>query len=246
LRIDKEAFWQSLSINPEKVLSPFWRTNRVPVFIACFCFQRRRKHRFGKNFVERHSGTDTTGKILATDPIKDSSKLFASLLSPDEGRISNFSVNPQAKLFVDDYIRKHNRSLNNMKVWGKPYFNLYDHILSSYGVPVQLKYLSVIESSLSSNAISWAGAVGPMANHGRCGARARAKDRLLRRPARLYKKYERSRTDLKAALRNLWRLATGIAAYNCGTGNVNQAIAKGRSRNFGRFNIICLKKHATM
>ena len=52
LRIDKEAFWQSLSVNPEKVLSPFWRTNRVPVVITFFFFQRRRKHTFSKNFVE--------------------------------------------------------------------------------------------------------------------------------------------------------------------------------------------------
>jgi membrane-bound lytic murein transglycosylase D len=48
-----------------------------------------------------------------------------------------------------------------MKVWGRPYFDLYDRILSSYGIPVQLKYLSVIESSLRSTAVSWAGAVGP-------------------------------------------------------------------------------------
>ena len=48
-----------------------------------------------------------------------------------------------------------------MKVWGKPYFDLYDRILTSYGIPVQLKYLSVIESSLRCTAVSWAGAVGP-------------------------------------------------------------------------------------
>ena len=54
-----------------------------------------------KNFaVKDSSGTDTTGKAVAMAPVtvKDSSKLFASLLSSDAGeKISNFSVNPHSK-----------------------------------------------------------------------------------------------------------------------------------------------------
>ena len=101
--------------------------------------------------------------------VTDSSKLFANLLSSSNNQSAyNFSINPEAKLFVDDYIRTHTAYLNNMKTWGKPYFDLYDKILGSYGLPLQLKYLSVIESSLNSDAISWAGAVGPWQNNGCC------------------------------------------------------------------------------
>jgi membrane-bound lytic murein transglycosylase D len=48
-----------------------------------------------------------------------------------------------------------------MKSWGKPYFDLYDNVLGLYGIPKEMKYLSVIESHLSSGLVSWAGAVGP-------------------------------------------------------------------------------------
>jgi membrane-bound lytic murein transglycosylase D len=48
-----------------------------------------------------------------------------------------------------------------MKTTAQPYFDIYDQILSSYGVPVELKYLSVIESNLNKNAVSRVGAAGP-------------------------------------------------------------------------------------
>jgi membrane-bound lytic murein transglycosylase D len=38
---------------------------------------------------------------------------------------------------------------------------LYDRILSTNGLPIALKYLSVIEIHLQPNLVSWAGAVGP-------------------------------------------------------------------------------------
>jgi len=228
----KKRFGKVSLLNLKRFYRRFGLLTAFPLLLHFSSFSSGGNLGSVRTLLRDSSGTDTTGKILATDPIKDSSKLFASLLSPDEGRISNFSVNPQAKLFVDDYIRKHNRSLNNMKVWGKPYFNLYDHILSSYGVPVQLKYLSVIESSLSSNAISWAGAVGPwqiMEDAAReHGLRTGYYDDRL--------DYIKSTNAAAQILKQLystygdWLLV--IAAYNCGTGNVNQAIAKGRSRNF--------------
>ena len=48
-----------------------------------------------------------------------------------------------------------------MKSWGQPYFTLYEHILSSYTLPAELKYLSVIESGLQAATDSSAGAAGP-------------------------------------------------------------------------------------
>jgi membrane-bound lytic murein transglycosylase D len=176
---------------------------------------------------------DTSKKLKTSSPFIDSSKFFISLLASDKNQSnSNFSVNPEAKLFVDDYIRAHTSYFNNMKIWGKPYFDLYDHILSSYGIPVQLKYLSVIESSLSSTAISWAGAVGPwqiMDDAARqYGLRIGNYDDRL--------DYIKSTNVAAKILKGLyedykdWLLV--IAAYNCGEVNVNHAIAKAHSTNF--------------
>jgi membrane-bound lytic murein transglycosylase D len=178
------------------------------------------------------SGIDST-KTRNVVLITDSSKLFTNLLSTSANKSPGFTINAEAKFFVDDYIKKHTAYFNNMKVWGKPYFNLYDRILASNGIPVQLKYLSVIESSLSSNAVSWAGAVGPwqiMADVAReQGLRTgyytddradyiKSTNAACRILKDLYAKYED------------WLLV--IAAYNTGAGNVNKAIAKARSKNF--------------
>ena len=186
-----------------------------------------------------HSKADTNFldslEQTVTNSTVDSSKLFVNLLSSSSNQNNyNILLNPEAKLFVDDYIRTHSAYLNNMKVWGKPYFDLYDKILSAYGVPVQLKYLSVIESSLSSTAISWAGAVGPwqmMADAAReYGLRTgnyddrydyvKSTNAAARMLSTLYSTYKD------------WLLV--IAAYNCGTANVNRAITKAHSTDFWR------------
>ncbi len=160
--------------------------------------------------------------------------MFTSLLgnSVINSNPMGFSMNTEAKYFTDDYIKKHTAYFNNMKVWGKPYFDLYDKILSSYGIPVQLKYLSVIESSLSSTAVSWAGAVGPWQimdetarEHGlRTGYYDERSD---------YIKSTNAACKILKDLYNTygdWLLV--IAAYNTGSGNVNRAIAKAHSKNF--------------
>lgn len=188
---------------------------------------------FHPYFLNDTDRIDTSNKIKTSSSFIDSSKFFVSLLASDKNQnTAILAVNPEAKLFVDDYIKSHTVYFNNMKIWGKPYFDLYDNILTSYNIPVQLKYLSVIESSLSSTAVSWAGAVGPwqiMADAARqYGLRTGYSDDRL--------DYIKSTNVAAKILKNLyadykdWLLV--IAAYNCGEANVNRAIAKAHSNNF--------------
>jgi len=181
------------------------------------------------------SGIDSLPKTNTVSLIADSSKMFTSLLAPsgNSNKALDFPMSPEAKFFVDDYIKTHTTYLNNMKVWGKPYFDLYDRILTSYGIPVQLKYLSVIESSLSSNAVSWAGAVGPwqiMSDAAReHGLRTSyySDDRVD------YIKSTKAACQILKELYDMygdWLLV--IAAYNAGAGSVNKAISKSGSKNF--------------
>lgn len=149
--------------------------------------------------------------------------------------INTAQMNPQAVGFVQDYLEKNGKWLENMKEWGKPYFNMMDAILEQHGVPKEMKYLAVIESGLKKNAVSWAGAVGPWA--------------FMPETAKIYglrvSKYNDDRLDYykstHAAARMLtelyqqygdWLLV--IAAYNGGPGNVNKAIRKSGSRDFWR------------
>lgn len=142
-------------------------------------------------------------------------------------------LNPRAISFVQEYIRKHGKELERMKTWGKPYFNLYDNILRQYNIPVQLKYLSVIESHLQSNLVSWAGAVGPW----------QIMDYEAKRFGLRVGAFNDERTDyvksthvacklMKELYKQFGDWLLVVAAYNGGAGRVRGAIRKSGSREF--------------
>ncbi len=142
-------------------------------------------------------------------------------------------LNPQAWSFTQAYIRKQGKELGKMKLWAKPYFDLYDGILQQNGLPKGLKYLSVIESHLQSNLVSWAGAVGPW----------QLMDYEAKRFGLKTGKYHDERTDyvkstyaaaqlLKELYNEFGDWLLVIAAYNGGAGRVKQAIERSGSKDF--------------
>jgi membrane-bound lytic murein transglycosylase D len=171
----------------------------------------------------RTSGTDSTLKhfksLFNTNKF-DASKPYAAQL------------NPKAVSFVQEYIRKQGEELQRMRNWGKPYFDLYDKILSSYGIPKEMKYLSVIESHLTPGLVSWAGAVGPwqiMPDEAkRYGLRTGSGDERMD-----FTKSTRVAALLMKDLYGIfgdWLLV--VAAYNGGVGRVKQAIRQSGSKDF--------------
>jgi membrane-bound lytic murein transglycosylase D len=142
-------------------------------------------------------------------------------------------VNPQAELFVQDYMRRHAGHLEKMKGWGQPYFNLIESVLIQYGLPRELKYIAVIESNLSTAATSHKGAGGPwqfMPNT----AREYGLQVLPYNDER--RDYHKSTHAAARYLLNLYRDLKDwllvMAAYNGGPGRVYSAIKKSGSRNF--------------
>jgi membrane-bound lytic murein transglycosylase D len=144
-------------------------------------------------------------------------------------------VNPNAENFIQDYMKSHGNYLQRMKGWGRPYFTLIENILQQYGLPYELKYIAVIESSLKTSAISNKGACGPW----------QLMPGTARRLGLTISPYVDERTDYykstNAAARYLltlyaqfhdWLLV--MAAYNGGTGTVLSAIQKSHSRDFWR------------
>jgi membrane-bound lytic murein transglycosylase D len=143
-------------------------------------------------------------------------------------------LNPMAVSFVQDYIAKNSKGFNAMKKWAMPYFNMMDEVLTSHGLPKELKYLAVIESGLRYNAISWTGAVGPWAF---MPAAAKQYGLVVSRHYDERLDYYKSTHAAARLLTDLyvkygdWLLV--IAAYNGGPGNVDKAIRKsGGSRDF--------------
>lgn len=141
-------------------------------------------------------------------------------------------LNPRAVSFVQEYIRKQGKELERMKGWGKPYFDLYDNILVLYGIPKEMKYLSVIESHLQPGLVSWAGAVGPWQlmdyEAKRYGLHIGANDDRMD----FYKSTHVAAKLMKELYAEFGDWLLVVAAYNGGAGRVRQCIKKAGSRNF--------------
>ncbi len=142
-------------------------------------------------------------------------------------------LNKHVKLFVKTYIQQNRKNLYSIKQRSISPFIVIDSVFRSYGLPVQLKYLAVVESELKTKAVSRVGAVGPW--------------QLMPRTARILGLKVNSRTDerknyyksTRAAARYLkdlheefgdWFLV--FAAYNGGEGPVYSAIKQSGTRNF--------------
>jgi len=160
------------------------------------------------------------------------SSLFTVQQVPDKDKSFVIEMHPKAISFVQSYIEKEGNGLRKMKTWAKPYFNLYDEILTANGIPVELKYLSVIESHLSSQVVSWAGAAGPWqimpAEATRLGLKLLPNDERM--------DYQKSTKAAATILRELflqfgdWLLV--VAAYNGGAGRLSKAIEKKKTKDF--------------
>ncbi len=70
-------------------------------------------------------------------------------------------LNKHVKQFVKAYIRENKKNLTSIKQRSHSPFTIIDSVFNHYGLPVQLKYLAVVESELKTKAVSRVGAVGP-------------------------------------------------------------------------------------
>lgn len=111
------------------------------------------------------------------------------------------------------------------------YFPMIEDIFDSYGLPVELKYMAVIESALNPTAVSRAGATGLwqfMYSTGRMyGLTINSIVDERRDPVRATHAAAKYLKDLYGIYKD-WILV--IAAYNCGPGNVNKAIRRSGNR----------------
>jgi membrane-bound lytic murein transglycosylase D len=108
------------------------------------------------------------------------------------------------------------------------YFPMIEDILDSYGLPVELKYMAVIESALNPNAVNRrSGATGLwqfMYSTGKqYGLTINSIIDDRRDPVKATHAAARYLKDMYDIYRD-WALV--IAAYNCGPGNVNKAIRR--------------------
>jgi membrane-bound lytic murein transglycosylase D len=148
--------------------------------------------------------------------------------------VIDLTYNRIVKNYINVYSRKRREQMRIMLGLTDYYFPIFEGIFDLYGVPYEIKYLSVIESALNPRAVSRAGAVGAwqfMYSTGKYyGLTINSLVDERRDPVAATHAAARYLVDLYAIYHD-WTLA--LAAYNCGPGNVNKAIRRsGGKRNF--------------
>jgi len=186
-------------------------------------YSRANAIKVDKTFVSLYMPIDTSDVKNGFD------NLFLASVNGTNGA----RLNPRAISYVQDFMIRNRKEMDDMKSWGRPYFNLIDGILVQYGLPAELKYLAVIESNLKPTALSWAGAVGPWQL---MPTTARLLGLKVNRKVDERKNYYKSTKAAAIYLRDLyaelgdWLLV--IAAYNGGTANVYKAMKRSHSKDF--------------
>ena len=148
--------------------------------------------------------------------------------------LMEMSYNRIVKNYIDVYAKKRPDKVKIMLSLATYYFPIFEEIFDQYGIPDELKYLSVIESALNPRAVSRAGATGMwqfMYYTGKLyGLTINSLVDERKNPIKSTYAAAAYLKDLYAIYKD-WTMV--IAAYNCGPGNVNKAIRRsGGKRNY--------------
>ena len=142
-------------------------------------------------------------------------------------------LHPSMESFVTDYAEDNDELFEKIRQNKSNYFKTIDKIFVQQNIPVELKYLAIVESKLKTNAVSGVGAVGVW--------------QFMPGTAKTFGLKITSRYDER---QNLWKSSVAaakyldklysyfgdwllvVAAYNSGPAPVFNAIKKSGSRNF--------------
>jgi membrane-bound lytic murein transglycosylase D len=143
------------------------------------------------------------------------------------------TLQPAVENFVNDYLKKNNEMLEHIRQKSPSHFATIDKIFRKRELPVELKYLAVIESRLKNSATSKVGAAGLWqfmpATARTLGLKIAGKTDERRYTYKSTVAAARYLSDLYVLFDD-WLLV--IAAYNSGPGPVYNAIKKSGSRDF--------------
>lgn len=146
----------------------------------------------------------------------------------------DLSYNQIVKTFIELYANKRRGTTSRVLGLSQIYFPLFEHYLDMYNLPLELKYLAIVESALNPEAKSRVGATGLwqfMYNTGKVyGLEVSSYVDDRNDPIKATIAACRHFTDLYNMYHD-WLLV--LAAYNSGPGNVNKAIRRsGGKMNF--------------
>ena len=173
---------------------------------------------------------DTTCKYRDVNPVFEKEVYIDRLKRMPT--IIEMPYNEVVQKFIDRYSGKLRRSVSFMLGASNFYMPIFEEALEAYNLPLELKYLPVIESALNPKAVSRVGATGlwqfMLPTGKRYGLEVNSLIDERRDPVKASYAAAHYLSDLYKIFDD-WSLV--IAAYNCGPTNVNKAIhrAKGNA-----------------
>ena len=143
--------------------------------------------------------------------------------------IIEMPYNDVVQKFIDRYSGKLRRSVSFMLGASNFYMPIFEEALEAYNLPLELKYLPVIESALNPKAVSRVGATGlwqfMLSTGKRYGLEVNTLIDERRDPVKASWAAAHYLSDLYKIFDD-WSLV--IAAYNCGPSKINQAIHRAK------------------
>ncbi len=144
------------------------------------------------------------------------------------------TFNAEVRSYIRMYLNRMRGRLDVMLTLSEFYYPIFEEALARYDVPEELKHLTIVESAMNPNATSRVGAAGLWQFMYTTGKNYGLEvNSIIDERRDTYKSSDAAAHyihDLYKVFGD-WHLA--IAAYNCGPGNINKAIARsGGKRDF--------------
>ena len=228
-RINKDNLHKACTINISSLdtLNGYEKYYNIPDEMQSKYFSDKLDSMLSSWYVQNAFLLDST-ELAEADTLKQTlpDSVYIQRLQSMQSAVS-LSYNNTVKNFISMYTLRKPKQVSVMLGLANYYFPMFEEALDRYDLPLELKYLPIIESALNPGANSVASAVGLW--------------QFMYSTGKMYKLeistfVDERRDPLKASdaaaryLRDLyniyhdWHLV--IAAYNCGPGNVNKAIKR--------------------
>ncbi len=152
----------------------------------------------------------------------------------DEKSPFNIEYNAQLENLVKSFLKNRKRSFERLMGISQYYFPMFEEALAKYNVPLEIKYLAIVESALNSKAVSRVGATGLWQFMYQTGKQYGLKiDSYLDERSDALKASDAAARYMSGMYKIFgdWELV--LASYNSGAGNVSKAIRRsGGHQNF--------------